>query len=102
MITQWTLENFKSVSGPETLEFAPLTVLAGANSSGKSTVIQSILLLSQTLRNRRTSRLLLLNGDLARLGTFTDLIHRTSNSPRTGGRAQVKIGYRLDLIDTAP
>jgi len=42
MITKWVLGNFKSISGSQSIDVAPLTVFAGPNSAGKSTVIQSI------------------------------------------------------------
>ncbi len=73
MITQWRLFNFKSVKSDTTLSFGPLTIFAGPNSSGKSTWIQSLLLLSQTISNRVRSRSVVLNGSLTRLGQFDDL-----------------------------
>ena len=73
MITTWKLFNFKSVKKETDLEFAPLTIFAGANSSGKSTVIQSILLVVQTLAHKVSSRSVVLNGSLAKLGQFDDL-----------------------------
>ena len=38
MIERWSVKNFKSFSKKVSLDFSPLTILAGANSSGKSTV----------------------------------------------------------------
>jgi predicted ATPase len=73
MITKWKLFNFKSVRRETELELAPLTILAGPNSSGKSTWTQSMLLISQTLANRVRSRSVVLNGNLAKLGQFDDL-----------------------------
>ena len=74
MLTSWRLSRFKS-AGPETqLEIAPLTVFAGPNSSGKSTVIQSMLLTAQTLQSPVYARPVVLNGHIARLGTFTDIV----------------------------
>jgi len=73
MITKWKLFNFKSVKKETELKFGPLTIFAGPNSSGKSTWIQSILLISQTLSHRIDSRSVVLNGALARLGQFDDL-----------------------------
>ncbi len=73
MITKWKLFNFKSVKNETELEFGPLTIFAGPNSSGKSTWIQSILLISQTLSHRISSRSVVLNGALTRLGQFDDL-----------------------------
>ncbi|OQA86701.1 MAG: hypothetical protein BWY28_02293 [bacterium ADurb.Bin236] len=73
MITKWTVANFKSISKEETLPLAPLTIFAGPNSSGKSTFLQSILLISQTLSHKISSRSVVLNGTLTRLGQFDDL-----------------------------
>ena len=73
MITRWRLFNFKSVKSDTSLEFGPLTIFAGPNSSGKSTWIQSLLLVSQTLSSRVRSRSVVLNGLLTRLGQFDDL-----------------------------
>jgi len=73
MITSWKLFNFKSVKNETALEFGPLTIFAGPNSSGKSTWIQSLLLVSQTIAHRVRSRSVVLNGSLTRLGQFDDL-----------------------------
>ena len=73
MITKWKIFNFKSIQKETELDFAPLTIFAGANSSGKSTVLQSILLISQTLAHKISSRSVVLNGSLLQLGQFDDL-----------------------------
>lgn len=73
MISEWKLFNFKSVADERKLSFRPLTLFAGPNSSGKSTCIQSILLICQTLRNPIGARPIILNGPLSRLGQFSDL-----------------------------
>lgn len=73
MIHKWKVFNFKSVRQETELDFAPLTIFAGANSSGKSTFLQSILLVAQTLSHKVSSRSVVLNGAFARLGQFDDL-----------------------------
>lgn len=73
MITKWKVFNFKSVRKETELDFAPLTIFAGANSSGKSTFLQSILLVGQTLAHKVSSRSVVLNGAFVRLGQFDDL-----------------------------
>jgi predicted ATPase len=73
MITSWGTANFKSIRDGAKLPLAPLTIFAGANSSGKSTFIQSILLIAQTLSNKVGSRSVVLNGALTSLGQFDDL-----------------------------
>src|SRR5262245_51796033 len=48
-ITRIAVEGFKSISKKQSIDVAPLTILAGANSSGKSSIIQPLLMLKQTL-----------------------------------------------------
>lgn len=48
-ITSVEIQGYKSLREPAELEVRPLTVLAGANSSGKSSAMQPLLLLKQTL-----------------------------------------------------
>jgi predicted ATPase len=56
----------------------PLTLLTGLNASGKSSLIQVLVLLSQTIKANPFSRRLLLNGAGANLGTVTDVIDELS------------------------
>src|SRR4051794_31678320 len=73
MIRKWRVKHFKSLTSQVELEWAPLTILAGANSSGKSSLLQSMLLLGQTSMSKLSSRALILNGPLTRLGSFDDI-----------------------------
>ena len=73
MITKWKVSNFKSICEETELALGPLTIFAGANSSGKSTFIQSVLLVAQTLAHKIGSRSVVLNGALTSLGQFDDL-----------------------------
>ena len=73
MITKWKVFNFKSIREETELELGPLTIFAGANSSGKSTFIQSVLLVAQTLAHKVGSRSVVLNGAFTSLGQFDDL-----------------------------
>ncbi len=80
MITKWKVSNFKSIREDTELALGPLTIFAGANSSGKSTFIQSILLVAQTLAHKVDSRSVVLNGALTSLGQFDDLKSNDSES----------------------
>ena len=90
MIKQWTLFNFKSVRNETELAMAPLTIFAGANSSGKSTFLQSILIVAQTLSDKVSSRSVVLNGALAQLGQFDDLKNIDSDAD------QIVIGWECE------
>ncbi|MGO9553549.1 MAG: AAA family ATPase [Syntrophobacteraceae bacterium] len=57
-----TVAGFKSIANETTIELRPLTILAGANSSGKSSIMQPLLLLKQTLEAQYDPGTLLLHG----------------------------------------
>ena len=61
-ITGITVSGFKSLRDESHIEVRPLTILAGANSSGKSSIMQPLLLMKQTLEAQYDPGPLLLNG----------------------------------------
>ena len=73
MLKSWSIENFKPIINSGEIRLAPVTVLAGMNSSGKSSFLQSILMISQTLSSRVLDRPLLPNGPIIQLGTFENI-----------------------------
>jgi energy-coupling factor transporter ATP-binding protein EcfA2 len=86
MLKKWRIRNFKSIKLAE-IELAPLTVLVGANSAGKSSLLQSILLMAQnasqdaeivTLSSRGS---IFFNGQLVELGSIQECLHRDYLSP---------------------
>ena len=54
MLSSIRIENFKSFRDTTQIDLAPLTFLAGVNSAGKSSIIQALLLLKQTLESGPT------------------------------------------------
>jgi len=66
------LGNFKSVRNAA-VELRPLTAIVGRNSSGKSTLLQGILALAQSVRREVVTKTFPLNGDLVRLGSFEEV-----------------------------
>ena len=92
MITKWKVYNFKSVREETELDLAPLTIFAGANSSGKSTLLQSILLVAQTLSHKVSSHSVVLNGALTKLGQFDDLCSSDSEAD------QIVVGWSCEPI----
>jgi predicted ATPase len=74
MIRSIRLVNFKCFEQQDVI-LKPLTLLAGLNSSGKSTIIQALLLLRQSyLENLLPNKGLTLNGKLTQLGTAKDVL----------------------------
>jgi len=77
LITRIRAENFKSWKDTGELPLAPLTGLFGTNSSGKSSILQMLLMLKQTAESSDRNRVLYTGDErsLVNLGTFSDLIH---------------------------
>jgi predicted ATPase len=78
MITAIRLENFKCFELLK-LDVAPLTLLTGFNASGKSSTLQSLLLLAQTMRAETQTSELRLNGPLLNLGSPGDVINQNTS-----------------------
>lgn len=78
MLTSLRLQNFKSWSDTGEMRLAPITGLFGANSSGKTSILQMLLLLKQTADSADRAQVLHLGDDrsLVDLGTFGDVLHR--------------------------
>ncbi len=74
MITRISLENFKGFKTLNNMKIKPVTVLCGTNSCGKTSLLQSILLMRQTLESQNPNQTLLLNGRFVSLGKFEDII----------------------------
>ncbi len=64
-LLQLTVKRFKSFEDRTKISFSPLTVILGRNNSGKSSLIQSLLLLKQTLAEPRPEVSLHLDGPVA-------------------------------------
>src|SRR5712691_3973709 len=78
-ITRIIVGGFKSISREQSIEIRPLTILAGANSSGKSSMMQPLLLLKQTLEAPYDPGALLLNGPNVRFSSADQLLSRTND-----------------------
>lgn len=85
MLDRLHLDHFKCFEAL-TLPLAPMTLLTGFNSAGKSTTIQVVLLLAQTLRWAPESRRITLNGRLTQLGTASEVIRGDSRTMKIGAQ----------------
>ena len=89
-ITAIEVEGYKSLYDRSRIEIRSLTLLAGANSSGKSSIIQPLLLLKQTLEAPYAPGALLLSGSNVRFTSSQQVFSRIS--PKTN-KFTVKIYY---------
>lgn len=77
MLTSLEIQNFKGIAVRQRIDFAPLTLLFGANSAGKSSILQALLYLHELIERGaadvdRTE----LGGNVLELGGFARLVHK--------------------------
>lgn len=85
-LTAITIEGFKSIRTERTLKLSALNILAGANSSGKSSFMQPLLLLKQTLEATYDPGPLLINGPNVKFTELSQIFSKSNN------RKQLQIG----------
>lgn len=91
MLRNIYINNFKSLGMDEYVNLNSCSFLCGANSSGKSSLIQAVLMLAQTFSSRVNEDSFLLNGELVRLGAYKDIkTHYTKND-------EITIGFTFDV-----
>lgn len=76
MLKSIGLENYKCFKDPTTIDIAPLTVLCGVNSSGKSSILKSLLMLKQSYENTSSSNSITLNGKYLNEGSIQNIISK--------------------------
>ena len=97
MLREYRLTNFKAFGETVTIPIRPLTLIFGANSSGKSSIFQSLLLLKQTLEEAKNPNTALLpKGSLVDLGTYRDFVHRHETERNFG--FEVRFDLEIEKI----
>lgn len=94
MIQTLRINNFKSHID-SVVRFGKLTVLTGVNGSGKTAVLQSLLLLRQSYVNNRLVAGLDLNKPLCSIGTGQDALCRLASDGMISFELYVESGARL-------
>lgn len=89
-ITSIEVEGFKSLGDPSKIEVRHLTILAGANSSGKSSIMQPLLMMKQTLEAPYDPGALLLDGPNVKFTSVDQFL-----SKRSGKKIQDIFKVRL-------
>src|SRR5262245_40375629 len=93
-ITRIAVRGFKSIVEEQAIEVRPLTILAGANSSGKSSIMQPLLLMKQTLEATFDPGSLLLDGPNVRFTSSDQFLSRYAK-----GRTKRSFAVALDGSD---
>jgi predicted ATPase len=99
MISKIAFQNFKSWESLE-LKCAPITGIFGTNSSGKSSILQFLLMLKQTKDATDRATALELNGDFVELGSFSDVVFRHDMDRVVSWSIEFDLSEELALHDS--
>ena len=90
-----TIENFKAIGEPVTIDLAPVTLLFGPNSAGKSSIIHALHYAYEVLaRHNLDADRTLIGGEAVELGGFRNLVHRHETD------RPIVLQFELDLTET--
>ncbi len=96
-ITAIAVRGYKSLAEECAIEIRPLTLLAGANSSGKSSIMQPLLMLKQTLEATYDPGSLLIDGPNVRFNSAEQFL-----SKLTGKESADSFTIRLEIDGNQP
>jgi len=110
MLINFSFTHFKAFKKLASLDLKPLTVICGANNSGKSSIIQSLLLMKQSAAINHISPFvrhiqepLMLDGKnaLVHLGDWTEVIyrHQTTHKMSFTWKLSGEMGEQIQLND---
>ena len=102
MLTRMRLENFKSWEDTGDIALEPITCFFGPNSSGKTSLIQALLMLKQTAvsRDQRTVFHFGDNRTLVNLGDYESVIHGHDTGRSLGVSLDWKATRPFEVVDT--
>ena len=93
MLVSTRVENFKAFSDSGEINLRPLTFLMGPNSSGKTSLIDALVVLRQTLGSQDRTRQLISEGDILGVGSFQDFVFDHDSS------RNLRIRFTFDLSE---
>lgn len=96
MINEIQIHNFKCFQQSNPFEFSKINLLTGINGRGKSTLLQSLLILSQSAWKNANLSQLVINNELISLGNYDDI--KNSETPR-GETIQFSLKMDSPFID---
>lgn len=91
MINKLSLSNFKCFGKEVEAKLSRFNIIYGKNGRGKSTIIQSLLILTQSIRTNDNVNILHLNGEMTSLGSFADVVNKYSHD-----KSNFRIGVEID------
>jgi predicted ATPase len=99
-ITRISVKGFKSLAEECSIEIRPLTILAGANSSGKSSIMQPLLMMKQTLEAGYDPGALLIAGPNVLFTSTQQFLSKSNGKVSDSLRIEFDLDSSFSLTET--
>ena len=102
MLEKLNISNFKSWKNTNSVRFSNLTGFFGTNSSGKTSILQFLLLIKQTIESSDRNQALNFGSekDYVQLGSFHDLIYNHESDSSLNFNINFNLPKDYDVFDT--
>lgn len=104
MISGLSLNNFKSWQNIKAMKLGPITGLFGPNSSGKTSILQLLLMLKQTVESPDRVQALVFGDEKStpvNLGSFREIVHGHDDKSKLSWNIQWMLPAKLEVKDPA-
>ncbi len=101
MLKTLQIQNFKGWKNTETIDMAPITLFFGANSSGKSSIGQFLMMLKQTVESPDRKAVFYPGGknSAVQLGSYKDMVYQRNPEYHIEFRYQWDLQTKLEFKD---
>ena len=99
-ITRSSVKGFKSLAEECSIEVRPLTILAGANSSGKSSIMQPLLMMKQTLEASYDPGALLIAGPNVLFTSTEQFLSKSNGKAGNSFKIEFDLNRSFSLRET--
>ncbi|MDR1553960.1 MAG: AAA family ATPase [Prevotellaceae bacterium] len=91
-----SIHNFKTIRELNGFKFNSINIISGVNSSGKTSFIQFLLMLKQTLEAQSANSTLIFDGNWVELGNFEKLVYKQQTDNSIGFELQFDKTYLIN------
>jgi predicted ATPase len=96
MFKKLRIKNFKSFKDSGEVKLSPINLLLGQNSSGKSSLLQSFLIIKQTLESPYSDEPVIINGSYCSIGDFGDVTNQSKQIKSESFEFQFGLDYQRE------
>ncbi|MCU4395756.1 AAA family ATPase [Acinetobacter junii] len=96
-----SVENYKSISKKMSININGMTIIAGANSSGKSSFMQPFMILKQTLENNSDGQALIINGENANLTESQQIFCKKNKNKKSFSLSWENFNKKKEVIESS-